>query len=243
MDRRTGDKIEISGDYQYNAFYTGKAPQRFWHYTKITEAIKSLQLKKGDNVLDVGCGSGLVSYFIAKDNEVNVTAIDANDSALGFANQKFVLPNLEFKKGLLDELNLQKGHYQKIVFLEVIEHISEKQGEEIFKSFYELLAPGGRLVISTPNRYSLWPLIEWSLDFFKVVPNLAEEQHEFLYTGKLLKQKGIDAGFILADKRSINTISPWAAMLNWKLALGIHKVEFMINRNFGSILLYTFEKK
>ena len=118
MERRTGDKIEINGDYQYNAFYTGKAPQRFWHFTKITEAIKSLQLKKGDNVLDVGCGSGLVSFFMAKDNEVNVTAIDANDSALAFANQKFVLPNLQFKKGLLDELNLKKGSYQKIIFLE-----------------------------------------------------------------------------------------------------------------------------
>ena len=195
MERRTGDKIEINGDYQYNAYYTGKAPQRFWHFAKIEEAINSLQIKEGDNILDVGCGSGLVSSFMADHKGVNVVAVDANIHALDFAREKFKKSNLTFKMGLLDELNLPEQSFDKIIFLEVIEHISEKQGEEIFKTFYRLLKPGGRVVISTPNKKSLWPFIEWSLDFFRIVPNLAEEQHEFLYTGKKLEEKGVQAGF------------------------------------------------
>jgi 2-polyprenyl-3-methyl-5-hydroxy-6-metoxy-1,4-benzoquinol methylase len=243
MDRRVGDKIQIEGAYQYNAYYHGKKAQRFWHFAKLEEAMKSLEIKPGDNVLEVGCGSGLLSYFIAKNSEVKVTAIDANQAALDFATQQFKLPNLTFTKGLLDELNLKEASYDKIVFLEVIEHITEKQGEEILKSFFKLLKPGGKLVISTPNKASLWPLIEWSLDFFKLVPNLADEQHEFLYKGSILEQKGKNAGFICSNKKQINTFAPWLATINWKLALSVHKFEVKCFKRFGSLLVYTFTKK
>lgn len=242
MSRRVGDKIQIEGAYQYNAYYHGKKSQRFWHYAKLEEAIKSLEINDGDNVLEVGCGSGLISYFIARNPKVKVTAIDANDSALEFARQKFILPNLTYTKGLLDELQLKEASYDKIIFLEVIEHITEKQGEEVFKSFYKLLKPKGKLVISTPNKSSLWPLIEWSLDFFKLVPNLADEQHEFLYTGKILEQKGKNAGFECSNKKQINTIAPWLASVSWKLALKVHSFEAKFVKIWGSLLVYTFTK-
>ncbi len=242
MDRRVGDKIQIEGAYQYNAYYNGKKAQRFWHYAKLDEAIKSLEIKDGDRVLEVGCGSGLLSFFIAKNPKVTVTAIDANQSALDFATNQFKLPNLTYSKGLLDELNFKESSFDKIVFLEVIEHITEKQGEEIFKSFYKLLKPNGKLVISTPNKASLWPLIEWSLDFFKLVPNLADEQHEFLYSGKILQKKGEQAGFKCSNKKQINTFAPWLASISWKLALSVHAFEIKVFKKFGSLLVYTFTK-
>ena len=97
-------------------------------------------------------------------------------------------------------------------------------------------------MISTPNRKSLWPLIEWALDKFKVVPNLAEEQHEYLYSGKELQQAGEASGFNLQKKNTLNTFAPWVALLNWKLALGIHKLEMRLFKRYGAILLYTFVK-
>ena len=33
--RRTGDRIEIAGDYQYRAIHDGGAIQRFWHQSKL----------------------------------------------------------------------------------------------------------------------------------------------------------------------------------------------------------------
>lgn len=242
MSRRIGDKVEINGDYQYNAYYTGKAPQRFWHYAKLKEAETVLEIKEGDNILDVGCGSGLFSHFLANHKGTHVTAIDANATAIEFARNKYSNSNLEFKLGLLDELNLPHSSFDKIVFLEVIEHISHEQGKQILKTFNDLLKPGGKLVISTPNRKSLWPLIEWTFDVFKVVPNLGEEQHEHLYAGKELEQIGKQVGLALEKKNTINTFAPWLALLNWNLALAIHKLEMKYFKRYGSILLYTFVK-
>ena len=242
MTRRTGDKVEINGDYQYNAYYTGKAAQRFWHYAKLKEAEDALEIKSGDNILDVGCGSGLFSHFLAEHEGTHVTAIDANHKAIEFAKNKYSNSNIEFKLGLLDELNLKKTSYDKIAFLEVKEHISIEQGSQIMKEFSELLKPGGMVVISTPNRQSLWPLIEWALDFFKLVPNLTEEQHEYLYAGNELKHIGEKAGLTLHKKHTINAIAPWLAMFSWSLALRMHRIEMKYFKKRGSILLYTFVK-
>lgn len=243
MTRRTGDKVEINGDYQYNAYYTGKTPQRFWHYAKLREAENALEIKSGDNILDVGCGSGLFSHFLAEHKGTQVTAIDANQKAIDFGRNKYSNSNLEFKQGLLDELNLKKNSYDKIAFLEVIEHISFQQGSQIMKEFNNLLKPGGLVVISTPNRKSLWPFIEWALDFFRLVPNLAEEQHEYLYSGEELQKTGEQAGLTLYKKHTINTIAPWLAIISWNLGLRMHRIEMRYFKKRGSILLYTFIKQ
>lgn len=242
MARRTGDKIEIDGSYQYNAYYTGKAPQRFWHYAKLKEAENALEIKEGDAIIDVGCGSGLFSHFLANHKGTQVIGVDGNANALEFARRKYLNTNLEFKQGLIDELNLPKNSFDKIVFLEVIEHISLEQGKQVMRTFHDLLKPGGKVVISTPNRKSLWPLIEWTFDILKVVPNMGEEQHEHLYSGKELQEIGEAAGLKSIKKNTINTLAPWLALISWKLALIVHKWEVKYFKRYGSILLYTFSK-
>ena len=132
-NRRIGDKVQIDGSYQYNAYYNGRAPQRFWHYAKIDGALKALNVKSGEEVLDVGCGSGLVSYFISTVEGVNVTALDANIEALTFAKNKFNTSNIKYINGLLDDVKLPSNSFNKVVFLEVIEHISLEQGKEVLR--------------------------------------------------------------------------------------------------------------
>ena len=239
---RKGDKIVIEGNYQFNAYYFGRKPQRFWHYTKMQEAQNELALKEGDKILDAGCGSGLLSYFLAKDNPIEVWGIDGNPSAIDFCRAKFPLENLHFSQTLMDELPFSNSSFNKIVFLEVIEHISPSQGAKVLGTFYDLLAPGGTLVISTPNKRSLWPLIEYLLDKFKLVPTLAKEQHEYLYTCKQLKKMAELAGFRCISQRTINFISPWVAGISWKLALKIHNMEIKGKSKFGALLLFTFKK-
>ncbi len=121
---RKGDKIFIDGGYQFNAYYAGRSPQRFWHYSRLMEAQKQAAVTAGDKVLDAGCGSGLLAWFLAKDSTAVIWGIDSNPSAVDFARSRFKLPNLHFNIGVVDELAFPDHFFNTIVFLEVIEHIS-----------------------------------------------------------------------------------------------------------------------
>jgi 2-polyprenyl-3-methyl-5-hydroxy-6-metoxy-1,4-benzoquinol methylase len=246
-DRRTGDRIAIPGEYQYRALHHGPAPQRFWHRAKLEEALALLRLAPGDRMLDAGCGSGILAAMAAEapiTPGTRVLGVDANPAAIEFASRTFDRPNLSFRLGLvdeLDELNEPPGSFEKISFLEVIEHLSRAQGGTILAQFAHLLAPGGRLVLTTPNRRSPWPLIEWLLDRLRLVPQLSGEQHEVLYDLDELRAMGEAAGLVLAEHRMIDTVAPWLA--GWPgLARLVHRAEVRLIRRHGCVMVLAFEK-
>ena len=240
--RYTGDRIAIEGEYQYRVLNHGPAPQRFWHEAKLREAERWIAPRAGEAILDVGCGSGVLASRLAKHEGVRVIGVDGNRSAWEFATGHWKLPNLEFRLGLVDELDIASESIDKIAFLEVIEHINEAQGLAVLKTFHRILKPGGRAVISTPNYRSLWPMIEWMLDKTKMVPQLAEDQHVAFYHHKTLRALGEQAGFRLTAHRTVCFAAPWLAMLNWRLAEMVHRWETARSQPLGSLLMMTFER-
>jgi 2-polyprenyl-3-methyl-5-hydroxy-6-metoxy-1,4-benzoquinol methylase len=239
--RRLGDQIAVGGEYQHRALYSGRAPQRFWHRQKLAEALDLLCLVSGDHVLDAGCGSGLLAAMAAATPGTVVLGVDANPAAIEFASKTFVRSNLAFRQGLVDELDDPFGSFEKIAFLEVIEHLSADQGAATLARFAQLLVPGGRLVLTTPNRLSPWPLLEWLLDRLHLVPRLAGEQHAVLYDLDELRAAGAAAGLELAEQRMINTVAPWLAW--WPAgARAVHRAEVRWVRRHGCIMVVAFVK-
>ena len=215
----TGKKKEIKfieGNYQFNAYYHGKKPQALLALYQITRwrPSTSLRQKKVIRYSTPAAAPGLLTWFLAKSAPAQVWGIDGNQSAIDFCQSAFQLPNLHFAQAIIDELPYGDGSFNKIAFLEVIEHISLSQGSKVLQKFYDILPPGGTLVISTPNKQSLWPLIEYLLDIFKLVPTLSREQHEHLYTGRQLKKLAEQSGFHCVSQKTINFLSPWVAAVN-----------------------------
>jgi ubiquinone/menaquinone biosynthesis C-methylase UbiE len=245
MNHRTGDKIIIGGDYQYNAYYKGSVPQRFWHKFKISAAMTNLALRPGKNILDAGCGSGMLSAFIAKDDPaIQVTGLDGNAEAIRFCRQQWKdLPNLRFIQGMIDQLGqFADASMDGVAFLEVIEHITEKQADYVLSEFYRILKQDGVLVISTPNRKSLWPLLEYIMDLFHLAPRLKDAQHEKLYSEGELTNIAYRNGLTPLKLQRINFIAPWIASFSAKLAHKAHNWETRHNRLPGSLLFHTYRK-
>ncbi len=238
--RRTGDTVQIAGDYQFQALSHGPAPQRFWHDTKRWLAETYLQPLPTDRVLDVGCGSGVVAHHLAQLPVAQCVAVDGNRSAIEFGQAQFSRPNLRFVHALVDELDLSAGYFDSACCLELIEHLYPEQGEALLRSLRHLVRPGGRLLITTPNYHSLWPAIEWMLDFSGKVPKLAGDQHVSFYHHRRLARLAEASGWRTLHQHTCCTLAPWAAWLSEDLARSLRQIERKLP--CGTILVHVLER-
>jgi 2-polyprenyl-3-methyl-5-hydroxy-6-metoxy-1,4-benzoquinol methylase len=236
--RRVGDNISIDGAYQHTATFSGPAPQRFWHQKRFDESVLMLAARQNMHVLDVGCGSGVLAHRLAVQCGSKVIGIDSNPSAIKFAREQYFHANLTFQFGRVDEIDFPPNSFDRIAFLEVIEHVYEGQARAILKIFRRLLRPGGRLVISTPNLRSLWPIIEWTLDRIPLTAKMKEEQHVTGYHSSSLAGLIATAGFKLVESRQLFVLSPWVAAVSWRCAEKLYYLER--RSNIGSLLVQAF---
>lgn len=104
----------------------------------------------GDNrrLLDVGCGNGVFLQFAAHLGWA-AEGIDNDAAAVAAARAAGCVVT----QGSLDELPFAKGSYRHVTLSHVIEHVHEPL--KLLKQCFELLVPGGRLWLETPNLGSL----------------------------------------------------------------------------------------
>lgn len=236
LEIRKGDAIHISGDYQARALKSDRAAQRFWHEAKFRLIEQVATPGKGDRVLDAGCGSGTISYFLSS-HAGDVTGIDSNPSAISYAKDTFKAPNLQFRLGQFDDLKGVKP-FDKIYCIEVIEHLYEHQVADVLDLFYKLTNPGGQLFLTTPNYRSAWPLIEWLLDRFALVATLDEAQHVSHFSKRKLSVLCERAGWRVLHIGAFNGVAPFIAPISRRLALRVEQIEFLFNRLLLQNLLF-----
>lgn len=108
-------------------------------------------IKKKD-VLDIGCGGGLISELLAKKNG-NVTGIDENIYNIKQAREHAKIGSIKinYKNQSLDTFyKKNKKKYDLILCLEVLEHVNDVK--KTLDKISELMKPGATLILSTINR-------------------------------------------------------------------------------------------
>ncbi|MEO7601665.1 MAG: bifunctional 2-polyprenyl-6-hydroxyphenol methylase/3-demethylubiquinol 3-O-methyltransferase UbiG [Sphingomicrobium sp.] len=102
----------------------------------------------GKSALDVGCGAGLLAEPLARLG-ANVTAIDASTELIEAARTHAEASGLAIDYRACAVENLD-GAFNLVTSLEVVEHVAEPRA--FVKALAARLAPGGLLILSTPNR-------------------------------------------------------------------------------------------
>ncbi len=241
MKRRTGDIIGISGDYQYRALTEGGPVQRFWHYSKQLVITRLLPPQPGQKVIDIGCGSGVISSFLGRSG-AQVLGVDGNPQAVEFATGKFATDNVRFALGLVDETFHARWPADRIYCLEVIEHVYAHQAIQMLRVFHSLLVAGGKVFLTTPNYASAWPVIEYLMDSLGLAPPLRGHQHVQRYNRWKLRKLCIDAGFEVERIASYCFLAPWLAPLSWALAEKLAGLEARLDLGAGAILACVLRK-
>jgi 2-polyprenyl-6-hydroxyphenyl methylase/3-demethylubiquinone-9 3-methyltransferase len=102
-------------------------------------------------LLDVGCGAGLAAEAFAR-RGFDVLGLDASGAAIDAARAHAEQQNLvlAYRLGTAQDLLAERERFPVITALEVIEHVPDPAG--FLATLAALLAPGGRLFLSTLNR-------------------------------------------------------------------------------------------
>jgi len=105
----------------------------------------------GLDVLDLGCGGGLVSAPLARMG-ANVTGADAAPDAIGAARAYAEQAGLEihFEQTSGEDLLARGAQFDLVTALEIVEHVSDVTA--FLRAASALVKPGGALVLSTINR-------------------------------------------------------------------------------------------
>ncbi|MEO6225743.1 MAG: bifunctional 2-polyprenyl-6-hydroxyphenol methylase/3-demethylubiquinol 3-O-methyltransferase UbiG [Sphingomicrobium sp.] len=101
----------------------------------------------GKTALDVGCGAGLLAEPLARLGAA-VTGIDAAPEVIAVADAHAASQGLaiDYRSGAVENL---AGQFDLVTSLEVIEHVADPG--EFLKALAARLAPGGLMILSTPN--------------------------------------------------------------------------------------------
>ncbi len=113
---------------------------------KINRFFELFPIKKRDNVLDVGTGTGiLIPYIMKRLRGGKLFAIDISSKMIEIARERYKNPNITFILGDVEDYNFGPLSFNKIICYSVFPHFFDQQ--KVVDKFFSLLSPGGSLSI------------------------------------------------------------------------------------------------
>ena len=154
---------------------------------------------EGKSALDVGCGAGLLAEPLARLGAA-VTGVDASAEVIDVAREHARKMGLEidYRAAAVEEV---EGQFDLVTALEVIEHVAEPAA--FVRSLAERLAPGGLLILSTPNATGWSKLLTITLaEGLGRIPRGTHEFDRFIAPDRM-KTLLADAGLTCIDVEGI----------------------------------------
>lgn len=175
--------------------YVRETIDRHWKLDRT--ALKPLS---GRRSLDVGCGAGLLSEPLARLGAA-VTGIDAAPENIAAAKAHAEAMGLSINYRATDVAHFKDGGFDLITSMEVIEHVSDVGA--FVRALARLLAPGGIMILSTPNRTERSRLALITLgEGLGLVPRHTHDWSKFV-TPEELTAMLEEAGLAVIDRRGL----------------------------------------
>ena len=143
-DAVAGPPLEFTGER-----FTPECVREIW-YEHWHRYVFARAFAPGRRVLDAACGEGYGSAMLAT-AAVDVLGLDIADAAVAHARQRYAQhANLRFEQGDCTALTCADAQFDMIVSFETLEHVAAQ--EQLIAGFARTLAPGGLLIVSSPDK-------------------------------------------------------------------------------------------
>ena len=121
----------------------------------ILNYIDRLDLKKGARILDLGCGTGVISENLLQRGFI-VTGIDSSEAILDSTRENGKKSRFEwnalFLSGKTEQSDLPDDSFDAVMAVGVLAYV--KWDRWALQEMYRVLKPGGFLIVTVPNRIS-----------------------------------------------------------------------------------------
>jgi ubiquinone/menaquinone biosynthesis C-methylase UbiE len=101
----------------------------------------------GKRILDIACGEGYGAAAFQRAGAAHVIGVDISEAACSHASDKY---GIDARIGSAEQIPLPDASIDVVVSFETVEHVPEPS--RFLDECARVLVPGGRLIISTPNK-------------------------------------------------------------------------------------------
>ncbi|HEX4383571.1 MAG TPA: methyltransferase domain-containing protein [Myxococcales bacterium] len=225
MDRpqSTYDYAAIPDGHYDRVLREGNPIRRLWHLSKFERVLNELPRTPGQSLLDIGCFAG--SFLSMADGRrfSRQLGVDVLPPQIDYANAHYGNAYRSFQSlKSITGLSIIRERFDCVTLIEVIEHLTAAEIRVLFSQTARLLERGGKLIVTTPNYASTWPLLEQILN--RVSDVSYEEQHitRFNYFNfeKRLEEiyPALRDEFAVELKTTTHFVTPFLAGVSFELA-------------------------
>ncbi len=113
--------------------------------------LSDLEIARGANYLDVGCGDGKITHEIAAKHDLSARGIDVSESMIAYANSHYASDKVLFQKACAEDY-LQKEHFDLITCFSMLHWLDNPK--KALQNMYDSLNSGGKLYLLTAPKES-----------------------------------------------------------------------------------------
>ena len=196
-------------------------------YKKLAELSN---IKNGDTILEIGCGWGGFSEFLANNYNCKITAITISKEQFNFAKKRIEEANLSKKVTVLfcDYRNIE-GKFDKIVSIEMFEAVGKDYWNVFFDKIKSILKPNGNIGLQ------LITIDDKIYDVYEKNPDFIQK---YIFPGGMLPSFKILENILSNNSLYIESVNSYA--YDYAKTLSLWKQEF--NKNWENIEKLGFDE-
>lgn len=211
-----------------------KGIQSAWHHVKFNFVKHEIDKKLVH--LDIGCGPGTFVGLLEKTKSIG---IDISSNQINYAKKNYRNKS-KFFYTYKKKIPLKNKSIDFISLVELIEHLDNKELSLLLNECKRVLKKDGKILFTTPNYFSFWPVLEIILNF--ISPFSYKHQHINKFNKKRLFMFLNSQNFNVIKTGTFILIAPFLAPLSFKLSLFLGKIDNFLCKFFPGFLLYAIVK-